>query len=189
MKLFNWIGRDYLVGKSRGLKEGPIDPGRYELPVPDKKKTCKRQNKKSRQHNGNLDKCVVCKWTASAHGRIEVGSTWDTIRRAQCDNRNAGQKNTDDDKQDEIFLMRFINCGQRVDSVPRPFQNAPTTYIFENFFLYYLAAKRFSPRLVPKTLPQLAVVLAILYVPKFAQEWILHYKKFQPWVWFKGRFL
>jgi hypothetical protein len=50
------IGRDYLVGKSGGPKKGPIDTWWYELPVPDKKKTCKRQNKKSRQHNGNLDK-------------------------------------------------------------------------------------------------------------------------------------
>ena len=52
----NWIGRDYLVGKSRGLKKGQIDSGRYELPAPEKKKTCKGQNKKSRQHIGHLDK-------------------------------------------------------------------------------------------------------------------------------------
>jgi hypothetical protein len=43
------------VGKSRRLKKGQIDSGRYELPVPDKKKTSKRQNKKSRQHNGDLE--------------------------------------------------------------------------------------------------------------------------------------
>ena len=61
--------------------------------------------------------------------------------------------------------------------------------LFENFFLYYLAAKRFFPKLIPRTLIQLAVVLAILYIPKFAQEWILHYKELQPWRWFKGRFL
>ena len=61
--------------------------------------------------------------------------------------------------------------------------------LFENFFLYYLAAKRFFPKLVPKTLLQLTAVLVILYIPKFAQEWILHYKELQPWGWFKGRFL
>jgi len=41
------MDRDFLVGKSRGLKEGQIDSQWYELPAPDKKKTCKRQNKKS----------------------------------------------------------------------------------------------------------------------------------------------
>jgi hypothetical protein len=50
------MGREYLVEKSRRLKEGQIDSGRYELPVPDKKKTCQRQNKKSRQLNGDLEK-------------------------------------------------------------------------------------------------------------------------------------
>jgi hypothetical protein len=50
------IGRDYLVGKSRGSKEGPMGSRWYELPVPGKKKTCKGQDKKSRQHNDNLDK-------------------------------------------------------------------------------------------------------------------------------------
>jgi hypothetical protein len=44
------------VGKTRGPKEGPIDSGLYELPVSENKKTCKGQNKKSGQHNGNLDK-------------------------------------------------------------------------------------------------------------------------------------
>ena len=41
------MGGDYLVGKSRRLKEGQIDSRWYELPVPDKEKTCQRQNKKS----------------------------------------------------------------------------------------------------------------------------------------------
>jgi len=50
------MGRDYSVGKSRGPKEGPIDSGWYELPVPDKKKTCKGQNKKSGHQNDDDDK-------------------------------------------------------------------------------------------------------------------------------------
>jgi hypothetical protein len=50
------MGRDYLAGKPRGLKEGPIGSRWYELPVPDKKKTYKGQNKKSGQHNNYLDK-------------------------------------------------------------------------------------------------------------------------------------
>jgi hypothetical protein len=61
------------VGKSRRFKKGQIDSGRYELPAPEKKKTCKGQNKKSRQHNNNLDKRMEGKGTASVHGRIEVG--------------------------------------------------------------------------------------------------------------------
>ncbi len=109
MKLFRWIeiGRDYLVEKSRGLKEGQIDSRWYELPVIDKKKTCQRQNKKSWQHHGNLDKWMEWKGAASGHGRIEVESAWDTIRWAQCDSRNAGHKNADDDKQDEISFSEI----------------------------------------------------------------------------------
>jgi hypothetical protein len=34
------------MGKSGGLKKGQIDSGRYELPVPGKKKTSKGQNNK-----------------------------------------------------------------------------------------------------------------------------------------------
>jgi hypothetical protein len=37
----------HLVGKSRGLNEGQMDFKRYEFLVLDKKKTCKRQKKKS----------------------------------------------------------------------------------------------------------------------------------------------
>ncbi len=101
----NWIGRDYLVGKSRGLKEGQIDSRWYELSVPDKKKTCQRQNKKSGQHHGNPDKWMVWKGAASVHGKIEIAC--DTIRWAPCDNRNAGHKNADGDKQDEIFFSEI----------------------------------------------------------------------------------
>jgi len=44
------------MGKSRGSKEGPMGSRRYELSGPDKKKTGEGQDKKSRQHNDNLDK-------------------------------------------------------------------------------------------------------------------------------------
>ena len=46
---------------------------------------------------------MVWKGAAGIHGRIEAKTVWDTIRWAQCDNRNAGHKNADDDKQDYIF--------------------------------------------------------------------------------------
>ena len=125
MKLLRWIGRNYLVGKSRGPKEGPIDSGRHELPVPDKKKTYKRQNKKSWQPNGNLDKWMEWKRAASVHGRIEVGIVWDTIRWAHCDNRNAGHKNADDDKQDEIFFSEIHKLWTLVSTVFRDFSKRP----------------------------------------------------------------
>jgi hypothetical protein len=69
------IGRFYSVGKTRGPKEGPIHSGRYELPLPDYKETCKGQNKKSRQHKAYLDKRMKYKGTASVHGRIKVAIT------------------------------------------------------------------------------------------------------------------
>ena len=52
----NLIDHHYLLGKSRGLQEGPVDSRWYELPVPDRKKTCKGQNSKNRQHRENLGK-------------------------------------------------------------------------------------------------------------------------------------
>ena len=125
MKLLRWIGCNHFVRKSRGPKEGPIDSGRHELPVPDKKKTYKRQNKKSWQPNGNLDKWMEWKRAASVHGRIEVGIAWDTIRWAHCDNRNAGHKNADDDKQDEIFFSEIHKLWTIVSTVFRDFFKTP----------------------------------------------------------------
>jgi hypothetical protein len=98
------IGRNYSEGKSRGSKEEPMGSRWYELPVPGNKKTCKGQDKKSRQHNDKLDKRMEWKGAAAVHGRIKVGIAWDTIRWTQCDNRNAGHKNADDDKQDKMFF-------------------------------------------------------------------------------------
>ena len=61
--------------------------------------------------------------------------------------------------------------------------------LFENFFIFYVAALRFFPRLLPKTPLQLLLVLAILYIPKFAQEWVLHFQELHPWGMFKRFFL
>jgi hypothetical protein len=57
--------------------------------------------------------------------------------------------------------------------------------LYENFFLYILIMWRFAPRLVPKTLPQLLLVLAVLYVPKAIQEWLLHWEEAHPWQWLR----
>lgn len=59
--------------------------------------------------------------------------------------------------------------------------------LFENWYLYYLFAVRFFPRFIPKNLSQLLLVLLILYIPKFVQEWLLHYKLAHPWGWLRGK--
>ncbi len=61
--------------------------------------------------------------------------------------------------------------------------------LFENFYLYYLLATRFFPRVVPTTRRQLAVVLLVLYIPKLAQEYVLHFAEITPWNNFKSTFL
>ena len=61
--------------------------------------------------------------------------------------------------------------------------------LFENFYLYYLMVARFYPRLVPTTPRQLAVVLPVLYIPKLAQEYMLHFAELKPWSTFKDTFL
>ena len=57
--------------------------------------------------------------------------------------------------------------------------------LFENFYLYILIMWRFAPKLVPRTLPQLLLVLAVLYVPKAIQEWLLHWEEAHPWQWLR----
>ena len=57
--------------------------------------------------------------------------------------------------------------------------------LFENFYFFYAIAKRFFPRLVPKTVWWLLLALFLLYIPKMAQEWALHYAELQPWQWIK----
>ena len=61
--------------------------------------------------------------------------------------------------------------------------------LFENWFLFYLARCRFFPRLRLDTWPRALVALALLYIPKFFQEYILHYRQLQPWGWFRDTFL
>ena len=61
--------------------------------------------------------------------------------------------------------------------------------LFANFYIYYLAATRFFPRFVPTTRRQLAIVLLALYIPKGAQEYMLHFAKVKPWTTLKSIFL
>jgi hypothetical protein len=61
--------------------------------------------------------------------------------------------------------------------------------LFENFFLYVLITKKFATRLVPRTLPQLGIVLFLLLLPKLAQEWLLHYEEAHPWQWLQDQII
>ena len=61
--------------------------------------------------------------------------------------------------------------------------------LFENWFLFYLVRCRFFPQLRLDTWPRVGVALALLYIPKFFQEYILHYRQLQPWGWFRDTFL
>jgi hypothetical protein len=57
--------------------------------------------------------------------------------------------------------------------------------LFENFYLYILIVWRLAPKLVPRTLPQLLLVLVVLFVPKAIQEWLLHVEEAHPWQWLR----
>jgi hypothetical protein len=61
--------------------------------------------------------------------------------------------------------------------------------LFENFFLYVLITKKWAARLVPKTVPQLLLVLVVLLIPKLVQEWLLHYDEAHPWQWLRDQVL
>ena len=61
--------------------------------------------------------------------------------------------------------------------------------LFENFFLYYIICQRFAPRLIPTKFKSLLLVLVILYIPKFGQEYVLHFAEVKPWQWIKTNVL
>lgn len=85
-----------------------------------------------------------------------------------------------------IFLFAFRLIGLilfEITGIRKLFFFFPN--LFENFYIFYAIADRFFPRLVPKTMLQLALVLFLLYLPKLLQEWALHYAELQPWQWIK----
>lgn len=83
-----------------------------------------------------------------------------------------------------VGIVAFAITGEKYRKLIFFFPN-----LFENFFLFAILAERFSPKLLPKNILQLVVVLILLYVPKFFQEWILHYKQLTPWNWFRESIL
>lgn len=61
--------------------------------------------------------------------------------------------------------------------------------LFENWWLYVLVVARFFPQLYPRSVRAVAIPLAILLVPKMAQEYLLHYAEAEPWDWMKRHIL
>lgn len=58
--------------------------------------------------------------------------------------------------------------------------------LFENWFLFVLVAMRFFPSVRLLTWRQCLTWLTILYIPKLAQEYLLHVSEAQPWDWIKS---
>lgn len=97
--------------------------------------------------------------------------------------KNALAKNT------SIFLFGYRLLGLilfEITGIRKLFFFFPN--LFENFYLFYAIADRFSPRFVPKTLSRLLLILFLLYIPKLIQEWALHYAELHPWNWIKVTF-
>lgn len=61
--------------------------------------------------------------------------------------------------------------------------------LFENWFLFYLTRCRFFPRVRLDSWGRIVLWLALLYVPKLGQEYLLHVAEAQPWGWFKDTVL
>jgi hypothetical protein len=74
-------------------------------------------------------------------------------------------------------------CRRR-DRRRRAFPN-----LLENVHLYVTAARRFAPRLLPRTAARMIIVLLVLLIPKVIQEWALHWEELHPWQWFRETFV
>jgi hypothetical protein len=60
--------------------------------------------------------------------------------------------------------------------------------LFEHWFLFVLIVWRWFPRVKLDTWRQAFTWLAILYIPKLGQEYLLHVAEAQPWDWIKTQF-
>jgi hypothetical protein len=61
--------------------------------------------------------------------------------------------------------------------------------LFENWFLFVAGRDRFMPSYLLDSIRRVVTWLAILYIPKFGQEYLLHVAEAQPWGWFKENIL
>jgi hypothetical protein len=89
-----------------------------------------------------------------------------------------------------LFIFRFLGIGI-FEVTGEEFRKLIFFFpnLFENFFLYYIICDRFWPRLIPKKPSSLFLVLVLLYIPKFFQEYILHYSEIKPWQWIRSNIL
>lgn len=57
--------------------------------------------------------------------------------------------------------------------------------LFENFYLFYLGWQKLTKKDPVTSVKSLLIILAILLIPKMAQEYLLHFVQAQPWNWMK----
>jgi len=57
--------------------------------------------------------------------------------------------------------------------------------LFENWFLFVLIVWKWFPRVKLDTWRSALMWLAVLYIPKLGQEYLLHVAEAQPWDWIK----
>ncbi len=87
-----------------------------------------------------------------------------------------------------LFAWRVVGVvAFSVTAIPETLFIFPN--LFENLYLYVLIARRFAPRLIPRTAAQMLVLLLILYIPKAVQEWLLHWEEAHPWQWLRDTFI
>lgn len=85
-----------------------------------------------------------------------------------------------------LFLWRFI--GVFVFEIIKwrgIFLLAPN--IFENFYLAVMIFGYVRPHLELRT-RHLIILLVFISIPKFIQEYIMHYLEFPTWIWFRDHF-
>ena len=61
--------------------------------------------------------------------------------------------------------------------------------LFENWWLFCVAAAAFWPAVYPRSWRQVAAIGVILLIPKMGQEYLLHYAEAKPWEWAKQHLL
>lgn len=89
-----------------------------------------------------------------------------------------------------LFLFRLVGIGA-FEITGEEFRKLIffSPNLFENFFLYYIICERWWPKLIPTKPNTLVTVLAILYIPKFAQEYVLHFAEVKRWQWIRTNLL
>lgn len=61
--------------------------------------------------------------------------------------------------------------------------------MFENWWLYCVVVARFFPNIYPRSYKTVAIPMVLLFIPKLAQEYLLHYAEARPWDWIKENVL